>query len=205
MKKKTNNTFLYLAIGVVLLIIVSFYYLIGFSTYWKRPAVQDEKQIGNTDFVLLDYEQCSNQCTHVSTCENLYLFSVDLAEEKSLYQFLKEFKSINGCSTRILFQAGNTVSEGWKAVITAKPNEVEFNENHFALSYIDNRGGFSILDLANGKANGKFRKFDTTGNLFIEQELVNNTSEGKRIIYLQDYRIEQIWKNDTLVSEDTIK
>ncbi|AKD03301.1 hypothetical protein POKO110462_22430 [Pontibacter korlensis] len=204
MKKKTNNTYLYLAIGVVLLIVISFYYLTDFSTYWKQPAVQTEKQIGNTTFVLLDYEQCPSQCTHMSPCENVYLYSVELAEEKTLYQFLKEFKPFNGCTSRILFQTGNTVSEGWRAAISAKPNEVKFNEAYFALSYNDN-SGFSIVDLANGKANGKFKKYDSTGNLFIEQELVNNTSEGKRIVYHQDYRIEQVWQNNTLVSEDTIK
>ncbi|GAA4439086.1 hypothetical protein GCM10023188_35140 [Pontibacter saemangeumensis] len=202
--KKTNNIYLYLTIGVVLLLVISFYYLTDFSTNWKQPAFQKDKQIGSTSFELLDYEQCSSQCTHVSPCENFYLVSVDVAEEQALYQFLKEFKPINGCSTRILFQIGNTTNKDWKAVITAKPNEVEFDENYLALSYID-ISSFSIVDLANGKANGKFRKYGSDGKLFIEQELVNNISEGKRIVYHQDYRVEQVWKNNTLVSEDTIK
>ncbi|MFT2008242.1 hypothetical protein ACMA1I_06170 [Pontibacter sp. 13R65] len=204
MRRKPSNIYFYLTAGVLLLFILPYYYLCNILTFKKQGTVQEVTQIGNTTFKLLDHELCSVQCSDALHCENLYLYSVHSANDKAVLKFLKEFKPVNGCYATILLQSGNTASKDWKAIVSAKPDEVNFPKTAFALNYKD-KSSLSTLDLVNGKANGMFRKYNSDGSLFIEQRIVNNVADEKRIVYYLNYKVVQEWKDNRLISEDTIK
>lgn len=204
MKRITNSFYVYLTIGVVLLTIISFHFLANFSTYWKQQAVQKETSIGETKFELLDYQISSSRCWHGHENEDFYLFSASSTSREDLILFLKEFKPPNSCNAWILFQKGEIIEENWKQAAYLKPSEIALPKNSFAHSYFQSCS-FSLTDLKNGKVDGKFQKFSTDGKLFIEQEIKNNINEGRRIVYKDSFRIEQVWKNNILFSVDTIK
>ena len=204
MKKRQNSIYLYLTLGVVLCVAVSFYFLTDSFGSQKEKSLKETTRIGKTTFRLLDKGQCSSRCTDVSPCDNYYLFSAKTTDLNTLYQFMKEFNNPNGCPTWILFQTDTYVSANWKEIISGRPDNVSYPKTGFALGF-DWQNSFTLTDLENGKANGKYRKYDSNGKLFIEQEIENNSYEGKRIVYYQKYKVEQLYKNNTLISEDTIK
>lgn len=204
MKRRANSIYIYITIGVILLTIISFHFLTNFSIYWRQAAVQKETFIGETRFKLLDYQISSSKCWHGHENDDFYLFSVSSTNKENILQFLKGFKPPNNCNTSILFQKGETIEENWKQAAYLNPLNIALPESSFAHGYY-NSGSFSLTDLKNGKVDGKFQKFSADGKLFIEQEIKDNVNEGKRIVYEPNYRVEQVWKNNVLISADTIK
>jgi hypothetical protein len=204
MKRKAIKTYFYLTAGMVLLILISFHYLTNFSTYWQQSALKKHTVINQVAFELLDYQQCPHRCHDALFCDNFYLLSVNSTDEKALFQLMKDFKPFNHCQTLILIQQGKIIDKKWKELISSPIGKASFPVQCKALCYWET-GTFSITNLANGKANGKFKVYKSDGHLYIEQEIAHNKQDGKRTLYEATYRIEQVYRNDSLVSEETIK
>jgi len=207
-RRKWIAYYTYGIIGMILLIIISFHYLTNFSAYWGMLPIRQKTIIGQTTFELLDFEQCRKRCHHIHDWKNLYLLSVSSRNDSAVWAFMKELKPLNQCQTLVLIQYGNTITPNWKDIIQTPIMDAVFPNASFALCYWDVHGrSFSITDLAKGKVNGKWKLYHLDGEifkLFIEQDVKDNKSDGKKIVYDKGSQHIQIWKDDQLISEYTI-
>ncbi|NDK54976.1 hypothetical protein [Pontibacter fetidus] len=202
--KNQTNLYIFLVVAVLLLIVSSFHYLTNYTVYWSQPAVKRLTQIGSTTFELLDYQQSPNRCWHGHENENLYLFYVSSTDRNSIIEFLENFKSLNYCYTLIFFQRDKVIEKNWKEAVYMKAPNIVPPARAFASSFYE-QYSYSLADLVNRKPHGKFTVYHPRKELFIEMDYVNGVAEGKKIIYKDDYKIEEVWQNNELVAIDTIR
>lgn len=202
--KLQKNLYIFLTIAILLLIVSTFHELTNYNAFWSQPAVEEITQIDNTTFEVLEYRQSPDKCWHGHENDNLYLIYTSSTDRNSILEFLENFSPLNTCNTWILFQRDKVIEENWKEGMNTSNSNILPPARAFAMSF--HQGDtYSLADLVNRKPHGKFTSYRLNKKLFMEMDYVNGVAEGKKIIYKNDFKIEQVWQNNELITVDTIR